>query len=158
MTLVKGVANSDDDFTILCTSYHIQRYDRDQTKSRGLLYNWAIFFIKSFLLICNSKLGLEIHIKVFLLPYLVIAVQMQINQNFGTICLHCEENCFKIVAVSRFQNYFATIQKGYTSFVLNFRMFVLDFRQFQKKNFKRGNGQKGRWGYLGAISSILKQL
>ena len=80
MTLVKGVANSDDDFTILCTSYHIQRYDRDQTKSKGLLCNCAIFLIKSFLLICNSKLGLELHIKVLFLPYLVIAVQEYLQE------------------------------------------------------------------------------
>ena len=50
--------------------------------------------------------------------------------------LHCEENYFKIVAVSRFQNYFAKIQKGRTSFVLNFKMFILDFRQFKKKILK----------------------
>ena len=60
MTLVKGVANYDDDFTILCTSYHIQRYDRDQTKRKGLLYNWAIhtYFYKKF------SIGLQFKVRI----------------------------------------------------------------------------------------------
>ena len=137
-SILSSLVGAKTESILLPHSTPTQGYSREQL-GRYQVSKFATYDVDSFLCqinICKGKVHFE---KACFRPFLENVLK--------SYNVHCEENCFKIVAVSRFQNYFAKIQKSNSKiqksfrkvilkfknildFFLNFRIFFLNFRIF----------------------------